>query len=104
MDLTIVDSTGIFLPMGTVFDETSERSGIAWFEKKLEEKESLTADEEEAMYNRRLLHYIMSKAGFVNYPDEWWHYDYGDQIWALLKEKKNAIYGVTEPAFRWRPS
>ena len=104
VDLTIVDGTGICLPMGTVFDETSERSGIAWLERKLDEKEALTADEEEALHNRRLLHYVMNKTGFVNYPDEWWHYDYGDQIWALLKGKKSAIYGVTEPAFRWRLS
>lgn len=102
VDLTIVDGTGICLPMGSEFDETSERSSTVWFEMRLAAGEALSPDETEAMYNRRLLFYVMQKAGFCNYPDEWWHFDYGDQIWALLSGKRCAIYGVTEPSFRWR--
>lgn len=35
----------------------------------------------------------MKKEGFVNYPGEWWHFSYGDQLWAAYKNKKYAIYG-----------
>ncbi|MED4919243.1 M15 family metallopeptidase, partial [Geobacillus thermodenitrificans] len=42
--------------------------------------------------NRKLLKSIMEKAGFTNYDEEWWHYDYGNQNWAL-KTGNEAIYG-----------
>ena len=73
VDLTIVDKMGFCLPMGTGFDETSEKSATVWYEKKIESKEALSEDEMEALYNRRLLYYVMHKAGFTNYPDEWWY-------------------------------
>ncbi len=102
VDLTIVDESGVCIPMGSEFDETSERSETVFFEKKYESKEKMTGEEMEALYNRRLLYYVMSKTGFSNYPAEWWHYDYGNQNWALLRGKGNAKYGVSEPQFRWR--
>lgn len=43
--------------------------------------------------NRRLLTNVMIEAGFVNYPQEWWHWSYGDKLWAFLKGEQNAIYG-----------
>ena len=27
----------------------------------------------------------MEDAGFTNYEEEWWHFDYGNQNWALEK-------------------
>ena len=30
----------------------------------------------------------MINAGFVNNPEEWWHFDYGDAIWAVLTNNK----------------
>ena len=32
-------------------------------------------------------------AGFVNYPAEWWHFSYGDKLWAAYSNKKSAMYG-----------
>ncbi len=104
VDLTIVDKNGLFLPMGTEFDETTERSAIDYYEKKVAAREKLTGEEEEALVNRRLIYAVMTRAGFTNYPDEWWHYDYGNQNWALLRGERAAIYGVAEPKFRWRVS
>ncbi len=104
VDLTIVDDSGICLEMGTEFDTTTEKSGTVYYEKKAEAKEKMSAEDMEAMYNRRLLFGVMTKAGFTNYPDEWWHYDYGNQNWALLKGEKEAFYGVSEPFFRWQSS
>jgi D-alanyl-D-alanine dipeptidase len=102
VDLTIVDDSGICLEMGTEFDTTTEKSATVYYEKKAEAKEKMSAEDQEAMYNRRLLFGVMTKAGFTNYPDEWWHYDYGNQNWALLKGEKEAFYGVSEPFFRWK--
>lgn len=102
VDLTIVNESGLCLPMGTEFDETTEASATDYYEKRIEAKEALSIDEEEALINRRLLYTVMMRAGFSNYPDEWWHYDYGNQNWALLKGKRAALYSATEPKFRWR--
>jgi D-alanyl-D-alanine dipeptidase len=38
----------------------------------------------------------MSRAGFTNYPKEYWHWSYGDVMWAELNNKNTAIYGVIE--------
>lgn len=42
--------------------------------------------------NRELLYKIMTEAGFANYPLEWWHYSYGDRMWAAYTEKSEAFY------------
>lgn len=48
----------------------------------------------EAMQNRIVLLTIMSKHGFVNYPREWWHFSYGDRLWAYVTKQTMAIYGA----------
>ena len=35
----------------------------------------------------------MTEAGFQNYEEEWWHYDYGNVTWARKAHKQQAIYG-----------
>ncbi len=40
---------------------------------------------------------VMSEAGFVNYPHEWWHFSYGDQYWAWRTGALAALYGSAEP-------
>ncbi len=34
--------------------------------------------------NRELLARCMEAAGFVNYPEEWWHFSHGDRLWAQV--------------------
>lgn len=43
--------------------------------------------------NRQLLFTALTQTGFVNLASEWWHYSYGDQYWAIMRQKKYAIYG-----------
>ncbi len=43
--------------------------------------------------NRKMLYEAMTKAGFVNYPLEWWHYSYGDRMWAAYSRKDACFYG-----------
>lgn len=87
IDLTIVDKFGHPLNMGTEFDDFTEKSNTNHFEYYANEIIS-----EEIRRNRRLLYWSMINAGFVNLPSEWWHYDFGDKIWAT-ENKCNAIYG-----------
>lgn len=99
VDLTIVDQSGIPLAMGSTFDETSFRSKTTYFE-----TAPVSEDPNVGQYraNRRLLLSVMEKAGFSNYPDEWWHFDYGNQNWAYFTSGEKAVYGVTRPPWRWR--
>jgi len=93
VDLTIVDEKGEELPMGTVFDEFSER-GAAFTDHFLGESEN--HDNREFHKNRMLLKKVLEAVGFVNYENEWWHYSYGDQMWAFQKGVDYAIYGSVE--------
>lgn len=45
--------------------------------------------------HRRMLYECMTRAGFTNYPEEYWHFDYGNQFWGEISDKK-AIYGFCE--------
>ncbi|MFA7244480.1 MAG: M15 family metallopeptidase [Patescibacteria group bacterium] len=77
-----------FLNMGAKFDEMEE-SVFTDFLEKLEIEDS---EQIEFRENRRLLYWVMLGEGFVNNPTEWWHYSFGDQMWATLSHKPYAVY------------
>lgn len=103
IDLTIIDQDGKQLDMGTGFDETNQKTHTTYYEKMLNKRE-LNNQEELILKNRRMLYNIMTEVGFVNYPHEWWHFDYGDQVWAYVLGKANAIYSISSPDLRWKKS
>jgi D-alanyl-D-alanine dipeptidase len=86
LDLTLVDADGVELAMGGAVN--GHRTG--------DEKHcplnapGLSA---RARRNRDLLARAMGRAGFINYPTEWWHWSYGDRYWALITKADSAIYG-----------
>lgn len=85
VDVTLYDyNTEKCLHMGSNFDEPTERSYTRYYE--------YNNTDINACYNRRLLYYVMTKVGFSNLPTEWWHYDYGNQLWAYYSNKEHAIY------------
>jgi D-alanyl-D-alanine dipeptidase len=90
VDVTLVDSSGRELEMGTPVDATPEQSGGRC---------SFAADgiSREARANRDLLARVLCWEGLVNYPTEWWHYSYGDRYWAVATGAAAALYG---PVFR----
>ena len=51
--------------------------------------------------NRFILYNAMTRAGFVNYPLEWWHFCYGDKMYTAYKFEKKAFYGKVE--IPWQP-
>lgn len=86
IDLTLGDDQGHPLDLGTTFDATDEKSATAYFEKHRSENEV-------AHINRRILFHCMTQAGFQNYEEEWWHYDYGNRAWARKSNKDQCLYG-----------
>ena len=56
-----------------------------------------TAISRVASANRALLSEAMSAVGFINYPEEWWHWSYGDTEWAVHSGAPAAIYGPIDP-------
>ncbi len=96
VDLTVaIASTGEHLYMGSVFDDATAIANLDHFERTPSQAWSLSEDE--ARDNRRLLYAVMTAEGFVGHPDEWWHYSYGDQLWAALSGAPAAQFGVARP-------
>jgi hypothetical protein len=89
VDVTLVDSRGKELQMPTGFDDFSPRAHHRY--------QDLP---NQAIRNRELLRGLMEKAGFIPFPEEWWHYD--DDRWVqfdmmdlsfedLLKHQNEAV-------------
>jgi D-alanyl-D-alanine dipeptidase len=87
VDVTLVDSSGQTVNMGSPIDELSQRSHPDYF--------ANSSDPEQLQYHshRQLLRDIMLKAGFQRHPGEWWHFCLGDQMWAWLSNQGEARYG-----------
>ena len=100
VDVGLADECGLLCPMGGEFDETSKRSVTHYFEEKLRNEE-LMPEEREYLFNRRILYNAMIESNFINYADEWWHYDYGNQNWAASKGASFAFYGKISLELRW---
>lgn len=79
VDLTIVDENGEPLDMGSEIDAIAPETSPNYFEDKTAE------DAQHFHQNRELLRDCMHRAGFRRHPHEWWHFSYGDQIWAMLE-------------------
>ena len=86
VDLTLIDSDGNELDMGTEFDSFSEAASTAYYEQ--------VGTDTKIRDNRRMLYNAMTGAGFTNLPSEWWHYDFGDRFWAYYNRKPAIYKGV----------
>ncbi len=93
IDLGIRNERGHDLDMGSRFDDFSTRSRTDYFELEAQ-KGGASPEGRMCLENRRILYSLMIDVGFTNYPEEWWHYDYGNQFWAKLNKGENAIYGA----------
>ena len=103
VDLTLRrKSTGELLYMGSIFDDDSEVSHTDYFERK-KGPNNQSSSELEARANRRLLYWLMKSCGFENYHYEWWHYDYGNQMWLMNKKASSLGFTQADEAF-WGPS
>ena len=86
IDLSLTDAKGKELDMGTPFDDFTDLAQPKMEEKNLAEGKLTPAQLE----NRKLLRKIMTEAGFIQLPHEWWHYD------ALPGDEVRAHYMIVE--------
>ena len=89
VDLTLMMDDGTLIDMGTIFNASPLDTEMATYTE-------ATNVSSEAQLNRRILSQALSRAGFVNYPTEWWHWSYGDKYWAFFKNAPAAIYASTD--------
>ena len=85
VDISLIDDAGKEYDMGGMvrgFDETADFD--------------CPNISPEGRKNREILRDALSKSGLVNYPSEWWHYSFGDRLWARLTGSKLAIFGKLE--------
>lgn len=85
VDVTIIDDSGNRLDMGTDLTDFGEKVNT--------HTNLITQNQRE---NRQILYDSMTKAGFANYPLEWWHYSYGDRMWATYTRRIECFYGRIE--------
>ena len=92
IDLTFADMNCKPLDLGGEIDFIGPESSPDFYKK---DSFGTTDSKHLVFHNRRtLLSSVMKKAGFVQHPNEWWHFSYGDQLWAWLSNKGSAIYGA----------
>lgn len=84
VDLTIYDiKKQQPCPLGGDFDEVSDFSKTNFFEQEYDPTFEISATQWKTYRtHRRMLYHVMIDAGFVNYCNEWWHYDLGNCLWA----------------------
>jgi D-alanyl-D-alanine dipeptidase len=88
IDVTLYNTELLEVNMGSPIDEISDRSFPDYF---------ATFRNSEAVNfhsDRQLLNEVMTHSGFQRHPNEWWHFSYGDQLWAWTSREGAAIYGA----------
>lgn len=92
VDLTLC-LDGKPVEMGTAFDDFGLLARTAALECE-------PCPNPQARDNRRRLFWAMSEAGFVNYPGEWWHFCYGERLWAQVTGNQ-PLYSHCDGAGLW---
>ncbi len=92
IDLTLADMNGKPLDLGGEIDFIGAESSPDFYKK---DNLGMPCSKHHVFHNRRsLLFSVMEQAGFVQHPNEWWHFSYGDQLWSWLSNQGNPIYGA----------
>ena len=87
LDVCLSDQNGNLVEMGSKVDQMDETSNPDFYKN--------IKNEEAIIWNtrRNLLKEVMNKFGFAQHPNEWWHFSFGDQLWAWKYKKTIALYG-----------
>lgn len=86
VDLEIIGENGERLDFFSPF-ELSDSRGAAM---------NAPGVSDEAKKNRALLRWVLEPTGLTSYADEWWHWSFGDNGWALRVGAPCAVYGAVE--------
>ena len=99
VDLTLCRDNGVELDLGTAVNASPQGSGDRCFTG----SRQISAGAHEL---RGVLGHVLTAAGLVNYPTEWWHWSYGERYWAHTcghERTRYAPVAVTVPSQRrWR--
>ncbi len=93
LDITLADEQGGEVDMGSPIDEGAPPATPDYFAGATDEAGR------RAHEHRLLLRQALRYGGFRQHPGEWWHFSYGDQMWALAERQERggaeipAIYG-----------
>ena len=91
VDLTLADAEGLEVAMGGAIDAIGPISEPLHYAAVAQQR----PDGQEALWHRRRLALTeaMQTAGFAQHPNEWWHFSWGDQLWAWRTGADQACYG-----------
>lgn len=81
IDVSLIDDNGKEYDMGCPISEFGPLTAT--------DSELISA---EARKNRKILQDALGMVGIINYPSEWWHYSFGDRLWARLTGSKIAVF------------
>lgn len=85
---------------GTEIDAITDLSYTDYFERDYAATEGFSEERWLTVRrNRRLLYHAMHHFGFTNFPNEWWHFDLGDCLWAKIYAR-DYIYPSMESLVR----
>ncbi|WP_411871600.1 M15 family metallopeptidase [Vulcanococcus limneticus] len=105
VDLTLADAEGRELNLGSPIDAIGAVSEPDHFASGAPattagtagaseaEAQAMEAEAREWHRRRTLLREAMASAGFAQHPNEWWHFSWGDQLWAWRSGAACARYG-----------
>jgi zinc D-Ala-D-Ala dipeptidase len=95
VDLTLLGSDGQPLAMGSPIDAIGAVSEPEHFRRLAAALPDGEQRRQAQLWDRhrQLLAEAMGSAGFVRHPNEWWHFSWGDQLWAWASGAGVACYG-----------
>ena len=86
VDVEIIDtSTGKYLDFGTAIGDDNDKSFLYYSDLTKEQKA-----------NRLTLTKAMLEAGLASCMTEWWHFSYGDQLWAWFYGEQESLYSPVD--------
>lgn len=88
IDITLQNESGQAVDMGSPIDECSPRSYPNHF------ADATTPGEVQFHEHRQLLATLLTDQGFMQHPNEWWHFSWGDQLWAWQSQQPTAHFGA----------
>jgi len=87
VDVTLAYADGTLVDMGTPYISQASKEDRINFPMLASGINSIQTA------NRELLRNAMETEDFVWYPGEWWHYCWGDRMWAVYTHQKECVYG-----------
>lgn len=95
VDLSLVDQVGALVAMGSPIDAIGSVSEPEHFRRQAEALDPGPERDQALAFqtHRDLLKQAMETAGFAQHPNEWWHFSWGDQLWAWRTGIPQAHYG-----------